>query len=171
MHADLRFEPFDKARHDRGAFDCGVPALTAYLRTSLGQQTRRDVTRGYVLAAPDGTIAGYFTLSAGSLGVAVVPPDRGFPGRLPLPTTLLGRLAVDLRFRGQRLGEALLVHALRVAVKAADTVAAACIEVDAKDDRARSFYAKYGLASLPDDPLHMYMTMADARAAAGLAGD
>ncbi len=163
MSERFRFERFDKSKHDRASFDCGVAALNDYLRTKLGQHTRKSLTRGYVLATPKGRIAGYFTLAAGRLTVIVIPEGHGFPAKMPLPTTLLGRLAVDQSFRGQGLGAALLMHALRIAVEASRTIASAVIEVDAKDAASQSFYAKYDFKSLPDDPLHMYLPMAKAR--------
>ncbi|MEZ6234351.1 MAG: GNAT family N-acetyltransferase [Phycisphaerales bacterium] len=163
MGGDLRFEAFDRGRHQRSEFDCGVPELNEYLKTRLGQHARKGITRGYVLADADGLIAGYVTLSAGRLMVGITPGGHGFPPRLPLPTTLIGRLAVDARFRGRGLGSLLLVHALDLAVQTAEVVASAVVEVDAKDEPARSFYAKYGFTSLPDDPNHMYLPMDVAR--------
>ena len=44
-----------------------------------------------------------------------------------------------------------------------ETIASAAIEVDAKDEQTRAFYAKYGFKSLTDDRLHMYLPMATAR--------
>jgi predicted GNAT family N-acyltransferase len=158
----LRFEPFDKSRHDRDGFDCGVPALNDYLKTKLGQHDRKSLTRGYVLASHDGKLAGYFTLAASRVMVSVIPDGHGFPARMSLPATLIGRLAVDLKFRGQGLGGALLVEALGVAVKASETIASAAIEVDAKYEPSRAFYARYGFESLTDDRLHMYLPMATA---------
>lgn len=163
MNERLRFERFDKAKHDRNSFDCGVAALNDYLKTRLGQHSRKNLTRGYVLATPEGRIAGYFTLSAGRLAVSVIPEGHGFPARMPLPYTLLGRLAVDVSFRGQGLGGALLTQALKIAVEASETVASAVIEVDAKDAASQSFYARYGFQRLPDDSMHMYLPMATAR--------
>ncbi len=163
MRDGLRFAPFDKANHDRSNFDCGVEALNDYLKTKLGQHTKKSLTRGYVLATPDGRIAGYFTLSASRITVSVIPDGQRSLARLPLPTTLIGRLAVDQSFRGQGLGAALLVHALKIAVEISETIASAAIEVDAKDEPSRSFYAKYGFESLTDDRLHMYLPMATAR--------
>ena len=61
------------------------------------------------------------------------------------------------------LGEMLLIRALTLAVQTAQTVAAAVIEVDAKDAKSQAFYAKYGFKRLPDDALHMYLPMATAR--------
>jgi predicted N-acetyltransferase YhbS len=163
VNEPLRLEPFDKRKHDRRQFACGVAELNAFLRTSLGRHGRRDLTRGYVLATDSGTIAGYFTLAAGRLQVSVLPEPGRLPARMPLPTTLLGRLAVDRGWQGQGIGGVLLVHALRIAVTGADTMAAAAIEVDAKDDSARSFYGHFGFRSLKDDRLHMVLPMETAR--------
>jgi ribosomal protein S18 acetylase RimI-like enzyme len=121
------------------------------------------VTVGYVLAAPDGRIAGFVTLSAGELPISVIPTGRGFPSVLPLPTTLIGRLAVDREFQGRGLGGDLLVHAVRVAVHTAKQVASAVIEVDALDERARGFYEHYGFSHLPDDETHLYLPMEAAK--------
>ncbi len=162
MADPLRFELFDKAKHDRDSFDCGVPALNDYLKTKLGQHSKKSLTRGYVLASHDGRIAGYFTLAASRIMVSVIPDGHGFPARMPLPTTLIGRLAVALKFRGQGFG-ALAGRVLRVAVNVSETIASAAIEVDAKDEQTRAFYAKYGFKSLTDDRLHMYLPMATAR--------
>ncbi len=104
MADPLRFELFDKAKHDRDSFDCGVPALNDYLKTKLGQHSKKSLTRGYVLASHDGKIAGYFTLAASRITVSVIPDGHGFPARMPLPTTLIGRLAVDLKLRGREPG-------------------------------------------------------------------
>jgi len=76
----LRFERFDKALHQRDLFDCGTPALNDYLKTRLNQQMRRGSDDGYVLAAPDGRIAGYFTLSAGELAIGRRPGRTWIPG-------------------------------------------------------------------------------------------
>lgn len=165
MAEALRFEAFDRKHHDRTRFDCGVAALNAYLRTSLGQHGRRDLTRGYVAADAANRVVGYFTLAAGRLSVSVFPERGGLPAKMPLPTTLLARLAVDRAWQGRGIGAALLAYALRVAVEGAESIASAVIEVDAKDDTARSFYARFGFRSLTDDQLHMFLPMATAREA------
>ena len=163
MANDLRFERFDKKRHRRAAFDCGQPDLNDYLQKQLNQQMKRGVTVGYVLTDSAGRIAGYVTLSAGELPIKVIPGGHGFPPTIPLPTTLIGRLAVDRAYQGQGLGGDLLIHALRKAVQTADQVASAVIEVDALNEKARRFYDHYRFASLSDDEQHLYLPMVDAR--------
>ena len=93
MNEPLRLEPFDKRKHDRSQFDCGVAALNAYLRTSLGQHGRRDLTRGYVLATNSGTVAGYFTLAAGRLQVSVLPERLLWPTMQPVSPRPTPRLS------------------------------------------------------------------------------
>jgi predicted N-acetyltransferase YhbS len=56
-----------------------------------------------------------------------------------VPATLLGRLAVSEDFRGQGIGELLLLDALQRALGNTREVAAAVVVVDAKDERARGF--------------------------------
>lgn len=165
MADPLRFEPFDRKHHDRSRFDCGVAALNDYLRTYLGQHGRKDLTRGYVAADAGSHVVGYFTLAAGRLSVTVLPESGGLPAKMPLPTTLLARLAVDKVWQGRGVGAALLAYALRLAVQGAESIASAVIEVDAKDDTARSFYARFGFRSLTDDRLHMFLPMETARRA------
>jgi predicted N-acetyltransferase YhbS len=165
----LRFEPFDRKRHDRSRFDCGKPALNDYLRTSLGQHGRKDLTRGYVAVDAGNRVVGYFSLAAGTLSVSLLPERGGLPARMPLPATLLARLAVDKSWQGQGIGARLLAYALHVAVEGAESIASAVIEVDAKDDTAQSFYAKFGFRSLTDDRLHMFLPMKIARQAIGKA--
>lgn len=169
MADPLRFEPFDRKRHDRSRFDCGVAALNDYLRTSLGQHGRKNLTRGFVAADAGNCVVGYFALAAGRLGVSVLPERGRLPAKMPLPTTLLARLAVDKAWHGRGIGAAIVAYALRVAVQGAETIASAVIEVDAKDDTARAFYARFGFRSLTDDRLHMFLSMETARQAVGKA--
>lgn len=164
MAESLRFEAFDRKRHDRSRFDCGVPTLNEYLRTSVGQHGRKDLTRGYVAVDAESHVVGYYTLAAGRLSVSVLPQRGNLPARMPLPTTLLARLAVDRAWQGRGIGAALVVDALRNAVRGADVIASAVIEVDAKDESARSFYSHFGFQSVVDDRLHMYLPMETARA-------
>lgn len=66
---------------------------------------------------------------------------------------------MDNTARAQRLGETLLIHALRSAQRAAKIVEIYAVVVDAFDESARSFYLKYGFNELTDDRLHLYMPM------------
>jgi GNAT superfamily N-acetyltransferase len=159
-HASAHVEPL-AARHDRSTFACGVPALDRYLVQQAGQDARRRVAAPFVLVMPEGTIGGYYTLSATAVRLDSLPPEiaKQLP-RYPLvPAFLLGRLAVDLRHRGQGGGRFLLADALYRCVRS--EVAGFAIVVDAKDEAARRFYARESFLPLPDSRNRLFRRMRD----------
>mgnify|MGYP001046270028 CR=1 FL=1 len=145
-------EPLDR-RHDRAAFSCGVPALDDYLRRQARQDRDRSLAAPFVLADPAGAVADYYTLSAASVSRDALPPDLG--RRLGhyrhFPATLIGRLAVDPRYRGLKLGEAPLLAVLARALRQAPPVAATAAIVDALGSAARHFYERFDFIPLTDD--------------------
>jgi predicted GNAT family N-acyltransferase len=156
-------EPFDKKKHDRTAFSCEHEALTTYLKQQAGQDVKKSVAAVFVLT-PDGkTIAGYYTLSQYAVDAGSVPEETmrqlGLPKYKQLPATLLGRLARSLAFKGQRVGELLLMHALKQTFDQSKIIASAAVVTDAKDERARNFYKRYGFIELPDHPNRLFLPM------------
>jgi GNAT superfamily N-acetyltransferase len=75
----------------------------------------------------------------------------------------MSRIVFRALWQGRGIGAALLAYALRVAVAGAESITSAVIEVDAKAEAARSFYARFGFRSLTDDRLHMYLPMETGR--------
>ena len=156
-----KIEPFDKQRHDRTGFDCGVKSLNDWLLTKLSQYEKRDLARTYVLVEEDGTLVkGYYALSNHSVIFDALPEDqaKGLP-QTDVPVVLVGRLAVDSSLHGQRLGEFLLIDALRRCQQVAKKVGIRAVEVDAIDETAKRFYQKYGFISLQDDDHHLFLPM------------
>ena len=157
----LRFELLGAA-HDRAGFSCGVPALDHYLQTQAGQDVRRRIAAAFVATADGKTIAGYYTLSQHSVELGVLPEE--FAAKLPkyplVPATLIGRLAVSTSFRGQGVGELLLMDAMYRCLCGSRQVASAAVIVDAKDERAAAFYRKYGFLELPKIPRRLFLPMA-----------
>jgi predicted GNAT family N-acyltransferase len=143
--------------HDRRNFDCGVEELNSYLQRYSGQHERKGIGRTYVATKNDERrVLGYYTISSSAVAFDVVPEN--IP-RHPVPVALVGRLAVDNIARSQRLGETLLIHALRSAQRAAKIVGIYAVVVDALDESAKRFYRKYGFNELTDDHLHLYLPM------------
>jgi GNAT superfamily N-acetyltransferase len=161
-------EPLTR-NHERAGFDCGEPALNDFLARYARQNEERGLSRTYV-AVPEGErrVVGYYTLSAGAVQFAEVPEHlrRRFP-RYPVPVAHLGRLATCQSVRGQGLGGVLLVDALKRSLRVADELGVVAMEVWAKTERARAFYAKYGFVALEDDPLHLYLPLETARQVLG----
>ena len=157
-------ELLDK-RHKRDEFDCGEEGLNVFLRTHAGQDARRDISRTYVAVHSEtGVLAGYYTLSSGSVVCENLPDEmaRRLP-KYPVPVAHLGRLAVDVHFQGKGLGGILLVDALKRARSTADQIGVFAVTVHALNARAKQFYEAHGFLSLLDDGMHMFLPMATIR--------
>ena len=122
-----RIEPLGE-QHNRAAFSCGVEALDRYLQRQAGQDISKHVAAAFVIT-PDGeTITGFYTLSAHVVSLGDLPDNvaKKLPRYPNVPATLLGRLAVSTDFRGEGIGELLLLDAFkRVLVNAREVASAA----------------------------------------------
>ena len=156
-----RVEPLGGS-HDRSAFHCGVPELDRYLHEQAGQDARRKVAAPFVLVDQDGSIAGYYTLSAYAIRLGELPET--IAKRLPryplLPATLLGRLAIGSSCRGQSLGRLLLMDALHRSWRNTSEVASVGVVVEALDESALTFYLQHEFQPLRDHPDKLFLAMA-----------
>lgn len=163
-------EPLDPATHRRDEFDCGVPALNDYLKT----RARKDMDAGVAVcfvAVPEtepGKISGYYTLSAATIRRADLVDEKllkKLPRYPDFPATLLGRLARSLEFRGQGLGDRLMVSAMERADSGSKEVASWAMVTDPKDGKAAEFYSAFGF--IPLNETRLMMPMARIRALLG----
>ncbi len=148
-------------QHDRASFESGVEPLDRYFRTQAGQDARKNMAAPFVLVLPDGAVAGYYTLSATAVNVGDWPAEtvKKLPRYPLIPATLLGRLAVDRRYQGNGYGRFLLADALFRSVRS--EIASFAVIVEAKDEGARRFYEREGLLPFPDQPLKLFLPMAN----------
>ena len=72
---------------------------------------------------------------------------------------LIGRLARDEKYRGQGIGELLLIDALKRSLGSTSTVGAIAIVVEAENERARKFYSDFGFTQFPDHLNKLFMMM------------
>ena len=149
-------------QHDRAAFSCGVDQLDRYFRQQAGQEGRRHVANCFVAVdQTTGTTGGFYTLSATAVIFDSLPET--FAKKLPrypeVPAALVGRLAVDLRHRGKRLGETLLLDAMRRTLQSG--IAAAVLVVDPKDEQAARFYHRYGFLDIGPGQTRLYMPVTE----------
>jgi ribosomal protein S18 acetylase RimI-like enzyme len=157
--APFCIEPLTAA-HDRTGFVSGVEPLDRYFRAQVSQDVRRRVTACYVaLEVATRRIVGYYTLAAGSIPLADVPEPlaKRLPRYPAVPVARLGRLAVHLDARGQRLGAALLWDAL---LRAGRSELAVCaLVVDAKDEQAAAFYRHHGFLAFGSQPHRLVLPL------------
>jgi GNAT superfamily N-acetyltransferase len=153
--------PLEKT-HERKSFDCGYEDLNRYLREQARRDAEKRVAAPFVLTQPgDPKVLGFYTLSSSIIPVDELPSNlmKRLPRYGQLPVTLLGRLAVDRSAGGQGVGEFLLVDALRRGLEAAQQIAAMAVIVDAKNERAESFYRHFDFQPFQKTPLRLFLPM------------
>lgn len=148
------------AFHKREDFSCGKEPLDSYFKRQVSQDIKRKLSACFVLEADDHTVKGYYTLSNASIPLAIVPEEirKKMPASYSnLPTTLLGRLAVDTRFKRQGLGELLLMDALYRCYTLSEQVGSMAVIVDPLDDESTTFYKQYGFIDLESGRMFLPM--------------
>jgi predicted GNAT family N-acyltransferase len=149
------------ADHDKTAFSCGIAELDEYLRRQASRDAKRKVAAPFCLVDSERRILGYYTLSAYAVRIAELPPAtaKKLPKYPLIPATLLGRLAVNREYHGQRLGRLLLMDALHGSWKNTSEVASAGVVAEAIDDAAQKFYLHHEFIPLLENPRKLYIAM------------
>ena len=152
--SEYRIEPLDPAKHRRTEFQCESPDLTEFLQKRARKEMEARSSACFVLVPVDdaGRIAGYYTLSAAEVVTAELPEAiaKKLPRYRLLPATLLGRLARDSAFRGQGIGDRLMMDALARAFAGSAEIGSVAVVTDPKDERAAAFYRDFGFIQLND---------------------
>lgn len=147
-------------------FDCGEPSLNEWIRSRALKNETTGASRTFVtIEAESGSVAGYYCLSASALALEDAPGrvKRNMPS--PIPIILIGRLAVDERFKGQGLGASLLQDAVLKGIEASRLLGARAFVVDALNEDAERFYRKFGFELMPPDAKRaMFLLISDAEA-------
>lgn len=142
------------SNHRKKEFSCGKEMLDNYLHKQANQDIKRKLTACFVLNDKEtDLLKGYYTLANNSLSQNLIPAE--FLKNLPtsyksIPTTLLGRLAIDNRFQKQGAGKLLLIDALKRSYETSKSIGSFAVVVDPIDESAERFYDKYGFIKLPD---------------------
>lgn len=148
----LLVRPYRKG-DNKHTFACGNDTLNRYFKTRLSQDIKRNLAAGYVLwDESKATVAGYFTVSAVHVILQDVPGNDKL--KLPydeLPFLLLGRLAVDDKYKGQGIGKHLMMAVFQLALELQDKIGLWGIAVDPINDQATTFYQRLGFDQLKND--------------------
>ncbi len=128
---------------DRSSFDCGVEEPNSFLKTKARQNQGKGINRNFV-AISEGdqnkTVLGYYCISSGEVNLEILPElQRKWLPKHPVPVARMGRLARDLSTRGKKLGELLLVDALRRTKILSKQIGIFAVIVDTKNKKAENF--------------------------------
>jgi GNAT superfamily N-acetyltransferase len=159
--SQFKFEILNPTVHRRDEFSCESAELTEFLRTRARKEAKSRASACFVIVpvADPSRIAGFYTLSATTVELEKLPPElaRKLPRYPRLPATLLGRLARALEFKGEGIGDLLMVGALERAYENSSVIGSVAVVVDPKDEKAAKFYATFGFQPL--DGQKMFLPM------------
>lgn len=149
--------------HDRNSFDCGNIDLNNFLKKTARQAADKNLSRTFVLTDGDNPkIFGFISITPCSINIEDIPEKqrKKYPPQHGLPAIRLARLAVGQQDRGNGFGEVLLIEAMSITAKIAESAGGIGLFVDAKDEKARTFYEKYGfVVSNPAKPMQLFMPL------------
>jgi GNAT superfamily N-acetyltransferase len=167
--SNFEISTFDKSKHDRSDFDCGVHSLNHFIKQQVSQDARRNLNRCYAAIHTDqpGRLAGYYTLSSHSVEPADLPPNHADQPYPSVPAVLIGRLATCQSCQGQGLGKALVADAIKRLVKLRESLGVSLIIVDPLGEDVVAFYERFGFEEA--DAGFLYLPMKTAVAAVGKA--
>jgi GNAT superfamily N-acetyltransferase len=141
--------------HKKSDFDCNNELLNNYIQKQAKQDVNRDLSACYILNdINDKRVLGYYTLSGNSIDRNEFPIElmqKMPPSYVNLPTILLGRLAIDKNEKGKGFGGILLMDALKKCVDISESLGVLAVIVDPFDEKAISFYKKYGFILIPSN--------------------
>lgn len=152
--------------HDVDAFDCGEETFDRWLKRRARANQLTGASRSFVVRR-GAVVVGYYALAAGAIASSEAPSrlKRNMPD--PIPVFILGRLAVDRREQGNKLGSLLLRDAALRTLKAAEFGGVAGMLVHAISEPARRFYANRGFVECPNNPMTLVVRIKDIAAIVG----
>lgn len=151
------------ATHESDSFSCGEATLDDWLkRRALNNQTS-GASRTFVVVDSENRVLGYYALAAGA--VAHQLASRAIRHNMPdpIPVLVLGRLAVDRRAQGLKLGASLLQDAVKRAMTVAQNTGVRALLVHALHERAKRFYEYYGFEESLQHPLTLMLRLNSAK--------
>ena len=148
---------------DRDSFDCGRESMNAWFRRHAWSNQVNRLSRVSVVTDTEiGRIAGLVTLSACQIERTFLPKPLQRNRPEAIPAFLLGQLAVDRAYQGQRLAASLMFFALGTAWRGSAEIGCMGVLTHPIDDAVRGLYARWGFKPLPFDPKQsMFVHMVD----------
>lgn len=104
-------------------------------------------------------VIGYYALASDSVERSHVSTTLAKNMPDPIPVTVLGRLAIDQRFQGQRLGAGLLRDAILRTLNVSQHIGIRTMLVHAISEEAKQFYLKYGFQESVIDPMTLLVSL------------
>lgn len=140
-------------------FECGEHTLDDWLKRRAMSNQLSGASRTFVVVDESGRVWGYYVMAAGAIShqLATSAIRRNMPD--PVPVMVLGRLAVDRRAQGIKLGTAMLQDAVKRALVVSQNTGVRALLVHALNDRAKQFYEHYGFQESPQHTMTLMLRL------------
>jgi ribosomal protein S18 acetylase RimI-like enzyme len=102
-------------------------------------------------------IIGFFALNLCQIKAETLSPEQAKKLPRDVSAVRLGRLARAKEFRGQGIGEILLIAAMHKFTEIFNIAGGIGLFVDAKDQKAKEFYERFGFVSLPSNEFELFL--------------
>ena len=147
------------ATHLLNDFECGEHTLDDWLKRRAISNQLSGASRTFVVVDNESRVFGYYAMAAGAVShqLATSAVRRNMPD--PVPVMVLGRLAVDRRAQGIKLGAAMLQDAVNRAIVVSQNTGVRALLVHALHDRAKQFYEHYGFQESPQHPMTLMLRL------------
>jgi len=147
------------ATHLLNEFECGEHVLDDWLKRRAMNNQFSGASRTFVVVDEENRVRGYYAMAAGAVShqLATSAVRRNMPD--PVPVMVLGRLAVDRRAQGIKLGAAMLQDAVNRAIAVSRNTGVRALLVHALHEPARQFYAHYGFQESPQHPMTLMLRL------------
>ena len=145
--------------HELENFNSGNSTLDDWLIRRALKNQETGASRTFVVCEDNSIVIGYYALATGSIErlSATGNFSRGMPD--PIPVIILGRLAIDKKHQGKRLGSALLKDAMLRTLSVANDVGVRGLLVHAISEEAKRFYLQYGFQESPTEPMTLLLSV------------
>lgn len=140
-------------------FECGEHVLDDWLKRRALNNQLSGASRTFVVVDEDSRVRGFYAMAAGAVShqLATSAVRRNMPD--PVPVMVLGRLAVDRRAQGIKLGAAMLQDAVNRAITVSLNTGVRALLVHALHERAKQFYEHYGFQKSPQHPMTLMLRL------------
>ncbi|WP_246487077.1 GNAT family N-acetyltransferase [Candidatus Nitrotoga fabula] len=147
------------AIHLLNDFECGERVLNEWLKRRAMSNQLTGASRTFVVVDEENRVRGFYALAAGAVShqLATSSVRRNMPD--PVPVMVLGRLAVDRRVQGNKLGAAMLQDAVNRAIAVSRNAGVRALLVHALHEHARQFYEHYGFQESPQHPMTLMLRL------------
>ena len=145
------------ATHLLNDFECGEPSLDEWLKRRAMSNQQNGASRTFVVVDEENRVRGFYAMAAGAVShlQATSSVRRNMPD--PIPVMVLGRLAVDRRAQGIKVGSALLQDAVKRAIAVSQNTGVRALLVHALREQAKQFYEHYGFQESPQYPMTLLL--------------